>query len=416
MSAETTASRPRLRSLPRNIWAVTATSFLTDVSSEMIFNLLPLFLVNVLGARTAIVGLIEGIAETTASLLKVFSGWLSDRIGTRKTPTVLGYTLSAISKPFLALAGSWAAVLAVRFADRTGKGIRTAPRDALIADSIGEEQRGLAFGLHRAGDTAGALLGLLVALFVVWRMQSGSLILQRATFQRLVWLSLIPALLAVVALVALARDVPVADRRPVPRLTLKGFDRRFRRFVLIAGLFTLGNSADAFLILRAQERGLSVIGVLGMLATFNLVYALASGPAGALSDRVGRRALIVGGWLAYGLLYLGFALAGAAWHIWLLYGLYGLYYGAVEGTAKAYIADMVEKERRGTAYGVYNALVGLMAFPASFIAGLLWQGAGSWPGFGPSAPFLFGSALALLSVALLVIGVPPQEARPAPES
>ena len=395
-----------LRSLPRNVWIVTVTSFLNDISSEMVIFLLPLFLVNVLGARTAVVGLIEGIAESTASLLKIFFGWFSDRLGKRKWLAVSGYGVSAVTKPFLYFVTSWWGALAVRFADRVGKGIRTAPRDALVADSTGEEHRGLAFGLHRAGDTAGAMIGLLIALGVVWATQAGALTLERATFQRVVLVSLIPAALAVLVLALGARDVPVTEKREAPRLSLQGFDTRFRRFLGVVVLFTLGNSADAFLILRAQERGLSVTGVLGMLATFALVYAAVSGPAGALSDRIGRRKLIAGGWLVYGLLYLGFALANAAWQIWALYALYGIYYGTVEGTAKAYVADVVSKEQRGTAYGVYNAAVGVAAFPASLIAGLLWQGVGAWQGFGPSAPFIFGAALALVAVGLFVMWVP----------
>jgi MFS family permease len=392
-----------LQALPRNVWAVTVTSFLTDISSEMIVNLLPLFLANVLGVHTALIGLIEGIAETTASVLKAFSGWFSDRLGHRKWLAVAGYAISTVAKPFLYPAASWLAVLAVRFSDRLGKGIRTAPRDALVADSIDESRRGLAFGLHRAGDTAGAFFGLLIALVVVWRVQAGALLLARPTFQRLVLLSIVPAALAVLVLAFASREVSQPGRQAdKPRLSLAGFDTSFRRFLLVIGLFALGNSADAFLILRAQERGLGILGVLGMLATFNLVYAVVSGPAGALSDRVGRRSLIVGGWLAYGLLYLGFALAGRAWQVWLLYALYGIYYGAVEGTTRAYVADIVEAHQRGTAYGLYNSAVGLAALPASLIAGILWQGVAGWAGFGPAAPFLFGAALAFVAVGLFV--------------
>lgn len=390
------------RSLPRNVWVVTATSFLTDISSEMIVHALPLFLANVLGVRTSVIGLIEGLAETVASLLKIFSGWLSDRLGTRKGLAVAGYGISSLVKPFLYLATTWPGVLAVRFVDRLGKGVRTAPRDALLADSIDARQRGLAFGLHRAGDTAGALVGVLLALLIVWITQSGALTLSRATFQRLVWWSLLPAFLAVIVLAAFSREVAVTGQRERPRLSWRGLDVRFRRFMLVILLFTLGNSADAFLILRAQERGLNVLGVLGMLATFNLVYALAAGPAGALSDRIGRQRLLVGGWLIYGLLYLGFALAQTAAVVWVLYGLYGLYYGAVEGTAKAYVADLVPSAQRGTAYGVYHAAVGVAAFPASLIAGILWQGVGSWQGFGPQAPFFFGAALAFAAILLFV--------------
>lgn len=400
-------TRTGWKSLPRNVWVVSVTSFLTDISSEMVLNLLPLFLANVLGVRTGIIGLIEGIAETTASLLKIFSGWLSDLLGQRKWLTVAGYGLSTVAKPFLYFATTWPGVLLVRFADRVGKGIRTAPRDALIADSVGEEQRGVAFGIHRAGDTAGAFLGILIALVVVWLVQTGGANLERTTFQHVVLVSVVPAALAVLVLALGAREVRPAQRRVErPALSLAGLDRPFRAFLVIVVLFTLGNSSDAFLILRAQERGLSVLQVLGMLLTFNAVYALISGPAGALSDRVGRRRLIVGGWLVYGLIYLGFALARAGWHVWALYGLYGIYYGMVEGTAKALVADLVPEARRGTAYGVYNAAVGLTAFPASLIAGVLWQGIGSWEGFGASAPFFFGAAMALLSVILLVTWFP----------
>jgi MFS family permease len=397
-----------LQGLPRNVWVVTATSFLTDISSEMVINLIPLFLAEVLGVRTNVIGLIEGVAETTASLVKVFSGWLSDRLGQRKWLTVAGYSLSTAAKPFLYFATSWTWVLGVRFADRVGKGIRTAPRDALVADSIDENRRGLAFGLHRAGDTAGAAIGLLVALVVVWLLQGSDWALARSTFQTVVILSIIPAALAVGVLAVGARDVPVAsdDRRRPPSLSLAGFDARFKGFLLIMLLFTLGNSSDAFLILRATERGLSVLGVLGMLVAFNLVYTLVSGPSGALSDRVGRRRIIVGGWLTYGIIYLGFALADDAWHVVVLYVLYGIYYGMTEGTARATVADLVRPDQRGTAYGVFNAAVGLAAFPASLIAGLLWQGIGGWQGWGPRAPFFFGSLVALVAVVLLVFWFP----------
>lgn len=396
--------RPGLASLPRNVWVTTLTSFLTDISSEMIANLIPLFLANVLGVSTAVIGLIEGVAETTSSLLKAFSGWLSDRLHRRKWLTVAGYALSATVKPLLYFATAWQHVLTVRFADRAGKGIRTAPRDALIADSAGEKQRGLAFGLHRAGDTAGAMVGLIIALLVVLAVQAQSLELSRETFQILVLIGIIPAFLAVVVLAIGARDVRQdvrsADR---PRLGLRALNPEFRYFLLVAGTFTLGNASDAFIILRAQERGLSVTGILGMLITFNLIYALFSGPLGALSDKIGRKRIMIAGWLTYGLLYLGFAVASTALHIWVLYALYGLYYAAVEGTAKALIADLIPTEQRGTAYGYYNAMIGLVALPASLLAGILWQGVGSWSGLGPSAPFLVGAVLALAAAAMLAL-------------
>jgi len=398
------STMPRGPGLPRNVWVVTVTSFLTDISSEMIINLVPLFLLNVLGVRTALIGVIEGTAETTASLLKLFSGWFSDKLGTRKWLAVLGYGMSTIAKPFLYFAGSWGNVLGVRFADRVGKGVRTSPRDALIADSVDETRRGIAFGLHRAGDTAGAMIGIGIALAVLLAAQQNTELLTRHTFQIVVLASMIPAVLAVIVLAVGARETRIpSEKRTPPSLSLAGFDSRFRRFLFIIILFTLGNSSDAFLILRAQNAGLTVAGVLGMLITFNFVYAVVASPAGALSDRFGRRRFLAVGWLVYALVYAGFAAATKGWHTWALMGVYGLYYGLTHGTAKAYVADLVPADRRGTAYGVYNAAVGIMAFPASLIAGLLWQGAGRWPGLGPSAPFIFGGALALVATALLVL-------------
>jgi MFS family permease len=402
-----TVARPERKSgwrgLPRNVWAVSLTSFFMDISSEMVLNLLPLFLSNVLGVRTNIIGLIEGIAEATASLLKVFSGWLSDRLQARKWLAVAGYGISTLAKPFFYFANAWTAILAVRWADRVGKGVRTAPRDALVADSIDESQRGLAFGFHRAADTGGAVIGLLIALGVVWATQSASIELGRSTFQVVVLASLLPAALAVLSLALGAQDVPVTGQQERPLISLKGLGKPFLTFLVIVGLFDLGNSSDAFLVLRAQERGLSVMGILGMLVTFNLIYTLVSTPAGSLSDRIGRRRVIVGGWLTYAAIYVGFAVAGAGWHVWLLYALYGLYYGLAYGTAKAMVADVVPADRRGMAYGTYNAVLGLLDFPASLIAGLLWQGVGGWRGFGPSAPFFFGAAMALAAAVLMML-------------
>ena len=395
-----------IRSLPRNVWAVSLTSFFMDISSEMVINILPLFLSNVLGVKTNVIGLIEGVAEATASLLKVFSGWLSDRLRARKWLAVGGYALSALAKPFFYFANSWGAVAGVRWADRVGKGIRTAPRDALVADSIDDHHRGLAFGLHRAADTGGAMLGLLIALGVVWLAQAGGMELTRPTFQTVVLISLVPAFLAVLSLALGAEDVPVATQRKMPRFAFRSLGKRFCVFMLVVGLFDLGNSSDAFLVLRAQERGLSVIGVLGMLVTFNLVYTLVSTPAGSLSDRIGRQRLIVGGWLVYAAIYLGFALAGTGWHVWVLYAIYGVYYGLAYGTTKAMVADIVPEELRGTAYGTYNAVLGILDFPASLIAGFLWQGIGTWGGFGPSAPFFFGAALSLAAAVLMALVMP----------
>jgi len=399
--------RVPVRSLPRNVWAVSLTSFFMDISSEMVINLLPLFLSSVLGIKTNIIGLIEGIAEATASLLKVFSGWLSDKLRARKWLAVAGYGISTLAKPFFYWANSWGAVAGVRWADRVGKGVRTAPRDALVADSIEERHRGLAFGLHRAADTGGAVLGLIIALLVVWTAQASGGDLKERTFRTIVLISLIPAALAVLSLAIGARDVPVTRQRELPRFAFKSLGKPFMAFMIIVGIFDLGNSSDAFLVLRAQERGLSVIGVLAMLITFNLIYTLISTPAGALSDRIGRRKIIVGGWLVYAAIYLGFALAGKGWHVWVLYAIYGLYYGLAYGTTKAMVADIVAAEVRGTAYGTYNAVLGVLDFPASLIAGILWQGVGRWAGFGAAAPFYFGAAMAFVASVTMALWKPP---------
>ncbi|MEL7646171.1 MAG: MFS transporter [Anaerolineaceae bacterium] len=399
-------NRSNLKELPTNLWIASATSFLTDISSEMVINILPLFLSAVLGVKTNIIGVIEGIAEATSSLLKVFSGWLSDKLRTRKWLAVVGYGLSALAKPFFYVANSWGSVAGVRWADRVGKGIRTAPRDALVADNVKPEQRGLAFGLHRAADTAGALLGILIAAFIVWRLQAGSAVLAEQTFRTVVLISLIPAFLAVIVLAIGTKEVKVEGEVRKVRISFKGLGRNFIVFLVIVGIFDLGNSSDAFLVLRAQERGMSALNILIMLAAFNLIYALISTPAGALSDKLGRRKLIIGGWIVYALIYLGFALAQSAVQIWLLYAAYGMYYGLAYGTAKAMVADLVPTEMRGTAFGTYNAILGILDFPASVIAGLLWSGVGGWKGFGPSAPFFFGAGMAILAVILFMLWKP----------
>lgn len=406
MAQEISAPKTKIGRLPRNIWAVSLTSFFMDVSSEMVLNILPLFLANVLGVRTSVIGLIEGIAEATSSLLKVFSGWLSDRLRGRKWIAVVGYALSAISKPFFYFASTWEAVAAIRWTDRIGKGVRTAPRDALVADSVEPEVRGLAFGIQRAADTAGALIGILIAAGVVWWAQSSQILLGADTFRTVVLISIIPGVLAVLSLAIGAKDVPLKTQREAPRLAFRSLGKPFMIFMIIVGIFDIGNSSDAFLVLRAQERGLSTLGILLMLAAFNLVYTLLSAPAGSFSDRIGRRKVIIGGWLVYSAIYFGFAFAQQAWHVVVFYILYGVYYGLAYGTTKAMVADLVPETVRGTAYGTYNAVLGILDFPASLIAGILWQGVGAWHGFGASAPFFFGAMMSLLAALLFWIWNP----------
>jgi MFS family permease len=392
--------------LPRNVKVVGVTSFLTDVSSEMVINILPLFLKNVLGVKTAIIGLIEGVAESTSSMLRLFSGWFSDRLRKRKRLAVLGYGISALFKPLFYFARSWGLVAVARWGDRVGKGVRTAPRDALVADSTPAAQRGYAFGFHRAADTAGAFCGLVIALAIVWFFQKGSGELLAGTFRILVLASLLPAFLAVIVLALYVRETPVAGALGRPKFGFKSLGKDFRYFIVIVGIFELGNSSDAFIILRAQERGLSIVGILAMLIAFNFVYSVLSLLAGKHSDRIGRRSVVMAGWALYASTYLGLAVARTAAHIVVLYILYGAYYGLSYGTAKALVADLVPVESRGMAYGTYNAVLGLTDLPASFLAGILWSGFGGWAGFGPAAPFYFGAAMASLALLLFALWKP----------
>jgi MFS family permease len=383
--------------LHRNVWVMTFTSMLTDISSEMLANIIPLFLYNVLGVRTSLIGLIDGIAESTASITKIFAGYISDRMHQRKWLAVLGYGLSTIAKPFYYLATTWGAVLGIRFTDRVGKGIRTAPRDALLAGSTEPEKRGMAFGIQRAGDTAGAFIGILIAMLIIAFTQKNTAVLTRPTFQTLVLVSIIPSVLAVLILAIGAKEIKPKDGVLKPSLSLKGMDKRFLIYLGVTILFTLGNSSDSFIILRGQERGLTLLQVMGMLLTFNAIYSILSTPIGILSDKIGRRRMILFGWLLYALIYMGFALSKTGGGIWALFGLYGVYYAFTEGSGKALIADLVPDEKRGTAYGLYAMAVGLSALPASAIAGVLWQGVGAWTGFGAPAPFFFGAGMSLLA-------------------
>ena len=384
-SNQSPSGRGKVFGLNPNVFFLGIVSLLTDVSTEMIFTLVPLFLANVLGAGTTIVGLVGGLSESTDAIFRIFSGWFSDRVRRRKPLAVWGYSISTIAKPFMYLASSWGAVLAIRFSDRVGKGIRTSPRDALVADSVSAGERGRGFGLHRAMDTAGAVLGLALAALIIYLVQGGGLELSLKTYKWLVLVGIVPAVLSVLVLLFFVRErksSPGAQKSmPLFRLA-GGFDTRFKLFLAVMAVFTLGNSSDFFVILRAQNLGSSVLYVTLMLVLFNLTYAVTSLPAGVLSDKLGRRRIIALGWFIYALVYLGFALASESWQVWLLFACYGVYYGMVEGVARAFVADLVPEEKRGTAYGLYHGVVGVTLFPASLIAGWLWEAVS------PAAPFL----------------------------
>lgn len=379
--------------MSRNVVALGLVSFFTDVSSEIIYPLLPLFLTTVLAASASTIGAIEGAAESTAALLKLGSGWLSDRTRSRKRLVVAGYGLSTLVRPLVAIAQSAGHVLAVRLADRVGKGVRSSPRDALIADSVDASVRGRAFGFQRAADHAGAVLGPLLA-FALLGMTNISL-------RNLFWLAAIPGFLAVVVLVFWVRDIPHAAKEIGQHVDLsKPLGKRFWAFLGVVLIFTLGNSTDAFLLLRASQLGVPIALIPILWATLHAVKSLSSTPGGMLSDRVGRKLPIVIGWTLYAGVYFGFARATHEWHAWALFAAYGIYFGLTEGVEKALVADVVPAARRGTAFGWYNLAIGLGALPASLMFGLIWDRAGY------AAAFSVGAGLALVAALGMTVVAP----------
>ncbi|HJX68396.1 MAG TPA: MFS transporter [Candidatus Limnocylindrales bacterium] len=427
--------RALTRGITRNVVALGFVSLFTDISSEMLVYVIPLFLANVLLAPTAVIGLIEGVAESTASILKLISGALSDRLSRRRLLVGIGYTTSVASKGLYLLATVWPVVLLGRVGDRFGKGIRTSPRDALIADSTAPEHRGVAYGFHRAMDTTGAFGGVLVAAVVIWAVEGNATRLTADAFRILVLLALIPGILAVATIVVGVRDVqgtpaagkktaaggektaaakadapaaaepaPISARELVQRIVgsvseWRRFPRPFWFFIAANTLFTLGNSSDAFLALRSQNLGLSLLALLLAIVAFNATNAIVAWPAGALSDRVGRRGLIALAWIIYAACYAGFALATSAIWVAPLWIAYGTYYALSEGVGKAVVADLAPGELRATAFGILNAVQGTMILPASVIAGVLWSAVA------PPAPFWFGAACAAAATALLLATV-----------
>ena len=395
MSSVTDPPTERSRKrLPATVWALGWVSFFTDVSAEIIYPLLPLFLTTTLGASMAFVGVIEGIAESTASLLKIASGWWSDKMGKRKPLMIAGYGLSSLSRPLIALAATGWAVLGARFLDRIGKGLRSSPRDALLAASVDPDQRGAAFGVQRMMDNAGAVVGPFIAWILLgWFTKD---------FRILFWIATVPMLAAMLVLILGAHEqretipTPAKPVMPSASFVMTG---PFKNYLGAVLLFTLGNSSDAFLLLRAQALGIPTGSLPLIWMVLNLVKSLSSYPGGILSDRLGRRKLIVGGWCLYAVVYACFGFASEAWHLWGLFLIYGLFFGMTESAERALVADFFPDAQRGRAFGAFNFVTGLGALPASLLMGWLWTV------YGPVAAFGTGAAFALAAVLWFLLKV-----------
>lgn len=379
--------------IPANVIWLGFVSLFNDIASEMIYPIVPIFLTSVLGAPMAVIGLIEGVAESTASLLKVFSGWFSDLIGQRKPLTVFGYSFSTVSKLFLALAYAWPMVLLARFIDRFGKGIRVSARDALIADSTEPGSRGAVFGFHRSMDTLGAVGGPLLAI--------GLMAIFHDRFRLIFLISFIPALIGVLILQLFVKEVrkPVQAKEQI-KVGWRDFGARYNWFLLISLIFSLGNSSDVFLILRSKDLGLSTLLVVFAYVIYNITYAALSYPAGLMADKIGYRKVLFAGFFIFALVYAGFALTTSAVSVWILFAIYGFYIAFTEGVSKAYIADLAPKEQVGTAIGLYYTVTGVAVLFASLVAGWLWGA------YGAAGPFYYGAAMALAACVLFLVSYP----------
>ena len=373
--------------LHRNVLFLGLTSFLTDTTSKMIYSIMPMFLMS-LGASKTELSLIEGIAESTASLLKALSGWWSDRIGKNKPFMVIGYAFTALLSPLFSLATSPTQVLIVRFAERVGKGIRTAPRDSLVAASSREGAKGRNFGFHKAMDNSGAILGPLMA--------AGLLTLFPGQFRKVMLIAGLPALFGLLSLVLFVKEARNGKAELLGKLSFRSFPRKYYWFLAIVFLFTMGNSTDALLLVKASDVGISDTLIPMMYLVFNSVSVLFSVPAGMLSDKIGRERLIIFGYMLYALVYFGFARTTSTSSLVLLFALYGVYSAATDGIQKALVTDIVDTKVKGTGLGVYNFLVGVTLLPASIIAGLLYDKVSN------GAPFYFGSAMAFTAALMMI--------------
>jgi MFS family permease len=378
--------------IPKNVKYLGFVSFLNDVASEIIYPLLPVFLSVYIGVGTTFIGLVEGIAESTASLLKLFSGWFSDKIKKRKLLAVIGYSISSVIRPFIAISSAGWHIITLRFLDRVGKGIRTSPRDALISESTPPEHIGRAFGFHRSLDHLGAIVGPIITF--------GLLSIFNNDLRSVFLFASIPGAFVIIFISVFVKEkAPAKEIKPLPKLSFKIFDKNFKSFLYAVGLFTLGNSSDAFLLLRAKSSGIAIELLPILWIVLHIVKFSSSYPAGILSDRIGRKPTIITGWLIYAIVYLSFGFVDQSYQVWILFAVYGLFYGLTEGVEKAFISDMIPPEIKGTAFGVYNFVIGIFALPASLLFGLLWDSMGA------SFAFFTGALLAFVSMIILAVFV-----------
>ncbi|MBS3157856.1 MFS transporter [Candidatus Woesearchaeota archaeon] len=388
---------------PTNVIWLGIVSLLTDISSEMIFPVMPLFLSLVLKANMAVIGFIEGLAEGTSAVLKFISGIMVDRFENKKSLTLIGYALSAFSKPFLAVASIWPHVLIVRVLDRFGKGVRTTPRDALIMASVNKKERGRYFGLHRTLDSIGAIIGVALATILLYYLGSSE-----SSYRTIFWLSFIPGMIAVILLALFVKDVAKGKKKSDVKpgktsnsssfnllKTFKLFSSDLKLFMLIAALFNLASFSYAFFLLRAQNIGVAVALIPLLYFVYNVFYAASSYPAGKISDYLGRNNVLIAGYLLFALTALGFGFYATTFTLWILFALYGIVLGFTDGVSRAFVADLADKKAAGTAFGSYHMIIGLTIFPANVIGGLLWKN------YSAQIPFLVAAILAVIAACAL---------------
>jgi MFS family permease len=375
-----------------NIVFLGLVSFFTDLSAEMVYPLIPLYLTSAFGATPVLVGIIEGVAESVASLLKVFSGYLTDRVQKKKIVAFAGYAPGVLYKLALLFAGSWFGVLGARVLDRVGKGIRTSPRDVLVSESADKGNMGKAFGVHKALDMSGAALGILITWFIL-RQTSDSI-----DYRKLFILSIVPAIAGLCMFFFIKekkRPRKVKDREPFWK-NIRMIDSQLRLYLIVVFLFTLGNSSNAFIILKANAVGFDTVNVIFLYFIYNMTASVLSIPCGKLSDRIGRKKLLVPGYMAFSLCYLGFAFASNQWMLVVVFALYGLYTAMIAGVERAFVAEISPPELKGTMLGLHSTVAGIALLPASIVAGFLWNA------FGAAVPFVFGAALSLTAAIILL--------------